>query len=70
MNALFSPIDMTDYEDNFVGFDEVPGGITNLDISGLKYITEEPFPTYHQLAALEDPEGPDRNSRSRTHKDF
>jgi hypothetical protein len=25
MNALFTPVDMTDYEDSFVGIDEVQG---------------------------------------------
>lgn len=27
MNALFTPLDMTDYEDTFVGFNELPGGL-------------------------------------------
>ena len=27
MNALFSPLDMTDYEDNFVGLNEVGGAL-------------------------------------------
>lgn len=27
MNALFTPLDMTDYEDTFVGYNEVGGGI-------------------------------------------
>lgn len=27
MNALFTPLDMTDYEDNFVGFNEVGGAL-------------------------------------------
>jgi len=47
MNALFSPIDMTDYENNFVSFDDIPGGITNLDYSALKPIFEEPLPATH-----------------------
>jgi hypothetical protein len=61
---------MTDYENTFVGFDEIPGGITNLDYSGLKPVWEEPYPATHQLASLETPEGPIRNSRSRTHRDL
>lgn len=31
MNALFTPLDMTDYEDTFVGFNEIEG---SLPISG------------------------------------
>ncbi|CDW85583.1 UNKNOWN [Stylonychia lemnae] len=70
LNALFSPIDMTDYENTFVGFDEIVGGMPNLDYSSLKPMFEEPYPTTHQLAALETPEAPYRNSRSRTHRDL
>lgn len=32
MNALFSPLDMTDYEDAFVGFNEVGGSLPIRDV--------------------------------------
>jgi len=27
MNALFTPVDMTDYEEDFVGWNELPGNL-------------------------------------------
>lgn len=38
MNALFTPIDMTDYEENFVGFDEFGGVIPMGDTSNLRLL--------------------------------
>jgi hypothetical protein len=54
MNALFTPLDMTDYEDTFVGFNEVGGSLPISHISHLKPIIEEPWPMNHSLIALED----------------
>lgn len=56
MNALFTPLDMTDYESNFVGFHEVPGQLPIKNYGILKPVVEEPFPANHQLMALETPE--------------
>jgi hypothetical protein len=36
MNALFTPLDMTDYEDTFVGFNEVGGVVPFTNVSYLK----------------------------------
>jgi len=27
MNSMFTPLDMTDYEENFVGWNELPGSL-------------------------------------------
>lgn len=44
MNALFTPVDMTDYEETFVGFDEVGGALPISDTTRLQDIVEEGHP--------------------------
>jgi hypothetical protein len=44
MNALFTPLDMTDYENNFVGFNEIEGGLPINSPHLLKPLVEEPWP--------------------------
>jgi hypothetical protein len=53
MNALFTPLDMTDYENTFVGYNEVGGAIPFNNTQLLKPVIEEPWPTNHALIALE-----------------
>lgn len=47
MNALFSPLDMTDYEDAFVGFNELGGSIPINNYSLLRPLQEETLPATH-----------------------
>ena len=44
MNALFTPLDMTDYESNFVGYNEVGGALPLNSHSHLKPYMDEPLP--------------------------
>jgi hypothetical protein len=47
MNTLFSPLDMTDYEDSFVSFNEIAGGLPINNYTLLKPLQEEPWPMNH-----------------------
>jgi hypothetical protein len=53
MNALFTPLDMTDYENTFVGFNEVGRAIPFNNTQLLKPVIEEPWPTNNALIAIE-----------------
>ena len=53
MNALFTPLDMTDYENTFVGYNEVGGAIPFNNTQLLKPVIEEPWPTNNALIAIE-----------------
>ena len=53
MNALFTPLDMTDYEQQFVGFNEIGGALPINNPSLLNPIVEEPWPTNHAFVAIE-----------------
>lgn len=45
MNALFTPVDMTDHENTFVGWDEVPGILPIQDTTrAAMEIMDEPMP--------------------------
>lgn len=44
MNALFTPLDMTDYENTFVGFNELSGGVPVNNPHLLRNLIEEPHP--------------------------
>lgn len=70
MNALFTPLDMTDYEDTFVGFNEFPGSIPINNYTMLKPLQDEPWPENHALAALEQAEKRPMLARSRIHREF
>ena len=67
MNALFSPLDMTDYEDAFVGFNEVGGALPIRDVQLLRPIIEEPYPANHALVAIEKHENRPLLARNRIH---
>lgn len=70
MNALFTPLDMTDYEDTFVGFNEVGGSLPISGIQYLKPVIEEPWPMNHSLMALETSEARPMLARNRIHKEL
>jgi hypothetical protein len=52
MNALFTPVDMTDHEEEFVGWDELPGALPISDISWLRPLQDEPHPQTDRLSAF------------------
>ena len=70
MNALFTPLDMTDYENTFVGYNEVSGALPINNGHLLKPVIEEPWPTNHALVAIESVENRPVYSRSKTHKEL
>jgi hypothetical protein len=70
MNALFTPLDMTDYENTFVGFNEIGGALPVNNPSLLRPVIEEPWPANHALVAIESLENRPRYARSKLHKDL
>jgi hypothetical protein len=70
MNALFTPLDMTDYENTFVGFNEIGGGLPINTPQLLRPVTEEPWPQSHGLVALEPVEKRPMLARSKLHKEL
>lgn len=70
MNALFTPLDMTDYENTFVGFNEIGGALPINKPSLLKPVIEEPWPTNHALVAIETPETRPMLARSKIHREL
>lgn len=70
MNALFTPIDMTDYEERFVGFDEFGGLLPLRHSHSLRTIMEEPFPQTNTLPAYEAIENKPKWARSKIHKEL
>ncbi len=70
MNALFTPLDMTDYENTFVGYNEVAGAIPFNTPALLKPVIEEPWPTSHGLIAIEPVEKRPLLARSKIHKEL
>lgn len=53
MNALFTPVDGTDHEEEFVGWNELPGALPINRQSWLSPLQEEKFPQTDKLAAIE-----------------
>ncbi len=71
MNGLFTPLDMTDYEDNFIGINEYPGLPPIQDTSRLRpYFDDATLPPLHSLATIEKIEERPMAARNRTHKDY
>ena len=70
MNALFSPLDMTDYEDAYVGFNEVGGSLPISGVQLLRPVVEEPWPANHSLVAIETVENRPMLARSLAHRDI
>jgi hypothetical protein len=53
MNAMFTPLDMTDQEDSFVGWHEVGGDLPINRQSWLKPLMEEPHAQSDKRAGIE-----------------
>jgi hypothetical protein len=53
MNALFTPVDMTDHEQEFVGWNELHGVLPINRQSWLTPMQEEPYPRTDKLAGIE-----------------
>ncbi len=70
MNALFTPLDMTDYENTFVGLNEVEGSLPVNNLQLLKPLIEEPWPNNHALIAIEALESRPKFARSKIHRDL
>jgi hypothetical protein len=70
MNALFTPLDMTDYENTFVGYNEVEGAIPFNNVQLLKPVIEEPWPTNHALVSLETVEKRPMLARNKAHREL
>ena len=70
MNALFTPLDMTDYENTFVGFNEIGGALPINSPSLLKPVIEEPWPANHALVAIEALEKRPKYARSKIHREL
>jgi hypothetical protein len=70
MNALFTPLDMTDYENCFVGWNELGGSVPINNYGLLKPLMEEPWPANHQLAAMESVEARPISARTGGHKEM
>ena len=54
MNALFTPLDMTDYETDFVGWNETSGALPITRHNWLADFAPEPHPQVDALAAIEE----------------
>jgi hypothetical protein len=70
MNALFTPLDMTDYENTFVGFNELSGGVPINSPHLLRNLVDEPWPMNHATADLEDVEERPMIARSKIHREL
>ena len=66
MSALFTPLDMTDYETDFVGWNELPGALPLNRPNWLTEINPEPHPQLDALAAIEEIEDIPRYATSQT----
>jgi len=54
MSALFTPLDMTDYETDFIGWNELPGALPLQRPNWLAEISPEPHPQLDAFAAIEE----------------
>jgi len=70
MNALFTPLDMTDYENTFVGYNEIGGALPINSPHLLKPVIEEPWPANHALVGIEPVEKPFQWARSKSHREL
>jgi hypothetical protein len=64
MSALFTPLDMTDYETDFIGWNEAPGLLPLNRPNWLTEIAPEPHPQLDALAAIEEIENIPRYATS------
>ena len=59
-NAMFTPLDMTDYEDDYVGYKELPGALPINRQSWLGPLQKEAWPQTDAVASIEMREEPIR----------
>lgn len=64
MSALFTPLDMTDYETDFVGWNEMPGVLPLAKPNWLTAIAPEPHPQVDAFASIETIENMPRYATS------
>lgn len=57
-NALYTPIDMTDYEDQFVSWKELPGALPIAHSEKLLALQQEDFPQLNATVEKQLPENP------------
>ena len=67
MNALFTPLDMTNYESTFVGWNEIGGLLPINSLGYLKPLQDEPWAQKDALMAIEDPEKRPIKGRTKAH---
>ena len=58
LNAMFTPLDMTDYEDDFVSFAESQGELPLQNVQRLLAYAEEPWPQSDMTAGVAIPDEP------------
>ena len=68
MSALFTPIDMTDHETNFISWNELPGMVPTTRPNWLSAIQPESHPQIDAFAAIEEIEAIPRYGTSPTMK--
>jgi len=68
MSALFTPLDMTDHETDFVGWNELPGALPLDRPNWLTSIIPEPYPQIDSFAAIEQMENIPRYGTNQTMK--
>ena len=66
MSALFTPVDMTDHETDFVGWNELPGQLPLERPNWLNAIVAEPHPQVDAFAAIEEIENIPRYATNQT----
>jgi len=66
MAALFTPVDMTDYETTFTGWPELPGPLPVTQWNKLAYYSDEPMPQTDAYPEWEERENPERFGTSPT----
>jgi hypothetical protein len=70
MTALFTPLDMTDHETDFVGWNEMPGALPLDRPNWLAAIAPEPMPVLDAYSEREEIEDIPRYGTSETMKAF
>ena len=66
MSALFTPLDMTDHESEFLGWNELPGAPPLSKVNWLASVMPEPHPQIDSLVAIEEIEDKPRYPTSPT----
>ena len=70
LNAMFTPLDMTDYEDDFISFAEAPGELPLHNVQRLLSYADEPWPQSDMTAGLVMPDEPPINASTPSMKEM